>query len=70
MELKYKEQKLRDLFVYHTGIYPKSIRIGRHGIVIAVSWKDLEDNGNYHTHIEQFLTNLVDRKVCIEILDQ
>lgn len=42
MELKHKEQKIRDLFVYNTNIIPVDIKIKRHEIIITVKSSDLD----------------------------
>ena len=68
MELKYKEQKIRDLFVYHTSIYPKSIDVGRHKVVISVAKTDADRINLSTQQVEQFFSDILGRRTCIDVL--
>lgn len=70
MELKYKEQKIRDLFVYHTGIYPVEINIHRHEVTIVVKEHDLQEKHIDADTIENVFTTLLGRKTILKMFKE
>ena len=65
MELKHKEQKIRDLFVYSTNIMPVDIRIKRHQIIITVKSSDLEKHMITEEEIVYTIARTTGRKITL-----
>jgi hypothetical protein len=75
VELKYKEQKIRDLFVYHTSVYPIRIDIKRHELIIYVKeheFNTIVENFGIKSKGEKFcndlMTKLIGRKTMIKFV--
>ncbi len=65
MELKYKTQKIRDMFIYYTGIVPVSIDIKRHELVITVRGSDLDRRLLTESDAIDIMSQVTGRKITL-----
>ena len=68
MELKYKEQRIRDLFVYNTNIFPVSVELRRHEIIITVKQSDVDQQGFTSEGIISHISKVTGRKITLNII--
>lgn len=69
MQLKYKEQKIRDLFIYNTNIIPTDIQLSRHNIDITVKKEDLEREGFTEEGVINHISLITGRKIILHVED-
>jgi len=63
MKLKFKEQKIRDLFIYHTNVIPIDIQVTRHSLIIKVKDEDVEASEK----ILPLMEKILGRRVYLDI---
>lgn len=69
MQLKYKEQKIRDLFIYNTNIIPADIQLSRHNIDITIKKEDLEREGFTEEGVIKHIALITGRKIILHVED-
>ena len=70
MELKYKEQKIRDLFVYNTNIFPVAVDINRHDVTVTVRSTDIQREGFTSEGVVKHISRLTGRKLILNIIEE
>jgi C-terminal processing protease CtpA/Prc len=70
MQLKYKEQKIRDLFLYNTNIFPVNVDINRHDIIITINKSDLKRKGVTEEGVIKYISKITGRKIKLDILEE
>lgn len=67
MELKFKHQKIRDLFVYNTSIMPLAIHTGKSEVTITIRQSDLERSQFTKEGVIAHIAKITGRKVTLHI---
>ena len=67
MELKFKKQKIRDLFVYNTNIMPLAIDTGRTEVVITIKKSDLDRSQFTTEGVIAHIARVTGRKITLHI---
>ena len=68
MELKYKNQRIRDLFVYYTNIRPVKVDIKRHEVIIYIKEVDFKEDSPTKEVINGTMSVLLGRKTTLKVV--
>ncbi len=70
MELKHKERKIRDMFIYNTGIIPVEVSIKRHEIIIVVKKADLNKQWLTEDGAVMTIAQITGRKITLHTTNE
>lgn len=68
MELRLKDQKIRDIVIFRYYVIPEDVDVGRHLVTIKVTEEQVVDKDLDVPTMEEELEVLLDREVKVEVV--
>lgn len=68
MELKHKEQKIRDMVVFYFGLLPVEVDVDRHDVKIVFEKRDIERLGVSLEDVREKIQPVVPRTLTLDVV--